>query len=191
MSKRDSTFSVNRSSFLTNRSRRQNQNKNKFSLSTYNFDYTKRWGDQLCIRWYIDPYRWYLQFNTYTVELTNVTRTCENLSVQPSNAYMSKVYLIIKCKMSEKYSCNGNSVDYMSSSECGQTKLGTIIFPKTHNIYLRHSKILCIAVSLYYACYYISIQYINTASRQQITLHYKNIKFRMQYTLNIIYLTTI
>jgi len=37
------------SSFLTNRSRRQNWNKNKFSLSTYTFEYTKRWEAQLCI----------------------------------------------------------------------------------------------------------------------------------------------
>ena len=28
------------------------------------FEYTKRWGAQLCIRWYIDPYRWHGQFNT-------------------------------------------------------------------------------------------------------------------------------
>ena len=70
LSRCESTFSVNRSRvtwcvfFLTNRSRRQNLNENKFSLSTYTytFEYTKRSGAQLCIRWYIDPYRWHEQF---------------------------------------------------------------------------------------------------------------------------------
>ena len=33
------------------------------SISTYIFEYTKRWGAQLCIRWYIDRYRWHGQFN--------------------------------------------------------------------------------------------------------------------------------
>ena len=51
------------SSFLTNRLGRQNWNKNKFSISTYTFDFTKLQGAQLCVRWCIDPYRWQGQFN--------------------------------------------------------------------------------------------------------------------------------
>ena len=27
------------------------------------FSISKRWGTQLCIRWYIDPYGWHGQFN--------------------------------------------------------------------------------------------------------------------------------
>ena len=50
---------------LTNRSQRQNYNKNKFFISTYTFEYTKQRGAQLCIRWYIDPYRWHGQFKTH------------------------------------------------------------------------------------------------------------------------------
>ena len=31
-------------------------------MSTYTFECTKQLGAQLCIQWYLDPYRWHRQF---------------------------------------------------------------------------------------------------------------------------------
>ena len=42
--------------------------KNKSTISTYTFEYTRRGGAQLCIRWYIDPYRWHGQFKVHQVD---------------------------------------------------------------------------------------------------------------------------
>ena len=65
----ESTFYVNRSRVtwrvLIFDEQIAKTDENKFSISAYIFEYTKRWGAQLYIRWYIDTYRWHGQFDVY------------------------------------------------------------------------------------------------------------------------------